>query len=152
MNPVRLQQHLDHWRNKGEVIVFTNGCFDLVHLGHVDYLEKASMLGHQLIVGLNSDDSVRRLKGETRPIMDETARARVLAALQCVAAVVIFDEDTPRELIAKVKPNILCKGSDYQVSEVAGAQEVIDAGGSVELIDLVPGYSTSAIVAKIKAE
>jgi len=146
----QLLQLLTWWRNNGEEIVFTNGCFDLLHLGHVDYLERASLMGTKLIIGLNSDDSVRRLKGLSRPLLDEYARARLLAALECVAAVTIFTEDTPLELIKAVLPDVLAKGNDYTVEEVAGSKEVIEAGGRVELVPLVKGYSTSRIVQKIK--
>ncbi len=134
-----------------ETIVMTNGCFDLLHRGHVKYLEEASKLGHHLIVALNSDDSVKRLKGELRPIMDETSRATVLASLSSVAWVTLFDEDTPESLINAVLPDVLVKGSDYTVDQIAGAEAVINNGGRVELIDFVDGYSTSKAIAKIIA-
>ena len=139
------------WQEQGLKVVFTNGCFDLVHLGHVDYLEKAAALGDRLVIGVNSDDSVSRLKGTSRPILDENARTRLLAALEFVAGVVVFADDTPQELIGYLLPDILVKGADYKVEEVAGHQEVLANGGSVELIDLVNGYSTSSIVDKIKS-
>ena len=134
-----------------ETIVMTNGCFDLLHRGHVKYLEEASKLGHHLIVALNSDDSVKRLKGELRPIMDETSRATVLASLSSVAWVTLFDEDTPESLINAVLPDVLVKGSDYTVDQIAGADAVISNGGRVELIDFVDGYSTSKAIEKIIA-
>ncbi len=134
-----------------ETIVMTNGCFDLLHRGHVKYLEEASKLGHHLIVALNSDTSVKRLKGDTRPIMDEVSRATVLASLSSVAWVTIFDEDTPESLIKAILPDVLVKGSDYQINEIAGAQAVIDHGGRVELIDFVDGYSTTNAIEKIKS-
>lgn len=133
------------WKACGEKIVFTNGCFDLLHVGHVTYLEKARNLGKHLIVGLNTDASVRRLKGETRPLTHELDRARVLAALECVDAVVLFDQDTPTELIEKIRPDILVKGGDYKPEEVAGREYA----GEVRIIDFEDGYSTTGVVEKI---
>lgn len=147
--PQTLQHTLAHWRFKQEKIVFTNGCFDILHAGHVDYLEKARALGTVLIVGLNTDASVRRLK-TGRPVQDENARARLLASLQFVDAVMLFDEDTPLKLIETVRPNVLVKGKDYAPEQVVGYDFVTDYGGRVETIDLVPGYSTSAIIQKIR--
>lgn len=131
-------------------MVFTNGCFDLLHLGHVDYLEKARHLGDVLVVGLNTDDSVRRFKGPDRPIQDQQSRARVLAALEFVDLVVLFNEDTPLDLISSLLPDILVKGNDYLAENIVGADVVIRHGGSVITIALVPGYSTTRIVEKIK--
>ena len=139
------------WREEDLSIVFTNGCFDILHLGHVDYLEKASCFGDRLVIGLNSDVSIQRLKGSSRPIQDEQGRARILAALQCVSAVVVFDEDTPLNLINALKPDVLVKGADYDLEGVVGAKEVLHNGGKVELVQFVDGYSTSRIVEKIKA-
>lgn len=133
------------WKACGEKIVFTNGCFDILHVGHVSYLEKAARLGKHLIVGLNTDASVRRLKGETRPLVHELDRARVLAALACVDAVVLFDQDTPTELIEKIHPDILVKGGDYKPDEVAGREYA----GEVRIIDFEEGYSTTGVVEKI---
>lgn len=133
------------WKACGEKIVFTNGCFDILHVGHVSYLEKAARLGKHLIVGLNTDASVRRLKGETRPLVHELDRARVLAALACVDAVVLFDQDTPTELIEKIRPDILVKGGDYRPEEVAGREYA----GEVQIIDFEEGYSTTGVVEKI---
>lgn len=130
-------------------VVFTNGCFDLVHRGHVDYLSKARDLGDLLIVGLNSDDSVRRLKGEKRPISNQQSRAIVLAAFAFVDYVVIFDEDTPLNLIMSIKPDILVKGGDYNHDNVVGADFVESYGGRLELIPLVPGESTTNLVNKM---
>ena len=141
---------MHRWHLKNERVVFTNGCFDILHLGHIDYLERAKMLGTKLIVGLNSDTSVRELKGEGRPIQDEQARARLLAALQFVDAVVIFGEETPRDLIVEVGPDVLVKGNDYQIEEIAGAKEVLAAGGEVKTVSLVDGYSTTNIVQQMK--
>lgn len=126
----RLAQWLARWRAKGERVVFTNGCFDLLHVGHVSYLEKARRLGNRLVVGLNSDRSVRALKGEGRPVIPEGDRARVLAALASVDAVILFDEDTPLELIRQVRPDVLAKGADYREDEVVGAREVRSWGGA----------------------
>lgn len=130
-------------------VVFTNGCFDLVHRGHVDYLSKARDLGDLLIVGLNSDDSVQRLKGEKRPISNQQSRAIVLAAFAFVDYVVIFDEDTPLNLIKSIKPDILVKGGDYNHDNVVGADFVESYGGRLELIPLVPGESTTNLVNKM---
>lgn len=133
------------WRAAGEKIVFTNGCFDILHVGHVTYLEKARSLGKHLIVGLNTDASVRRLKGETRPLISELDRARVLAALTCVDAVVLFEQDTPTELIEKIRPDILVKGGDYTPEQVAGREYA----GEVRIIEFEEGYSTTGVVEKI---
>jgi len=137
------------WRADGKKIVFTNGCFDLLHLGHIDYLAKASDLGDILIVGLNTDNSVRTLKGKDRPINDEHSRAILMAALSFVGAVILFDERTPYNLIKSVEPDILVKGSDYKTEEIAGHKVVQAKGGKVMTIDLLPGYSTTLIEDKI---
>ena len=134
-----------NWKACGEKVVFTNGCFDILHVGHVTYLEKARNLGKHLIVGLNTDASVRRLKGETRPLVHELDRARVLAALACVDAVVLFDQDTPTELIEQIRPDILVKGGDYTPEQVAGREYA----GEVRIIDFEDGYSTTGVVEKI---
>lgn len=133
------------WHACGETIVFTNGCFDLIHVGHVTYLEKARALGKHLIVGLNSDTSVKRLKGETRPLVHEMDRARVLAALGCVDAVVLFEQDTPTELIKLIRPDILVKGGDYKPEQLAGRQYA----GQVQILNYEEGYSTTGVVEKI---
>ena len=133
------------WHKSGEKIVFTNGCFDILHVGHVSYLEKAAKLGRHLILGLNSDDSVRRLKGEIRPLVRELDRARILASLSCVDAVVIFHEDTPTKLIQLIRPDILVKGGDYRPDQVAGREYA----GKVEIIKFEEGYSTTGLVEKI---
>ena len=138
------------WQAKGEKIVFTNGCFDLLHLGHVDYLEKARNLGDRLIVGLNTDNSVSRFKGPERPLQDQISRARVLAALQFVDLVVFFNEETPLNLISALLPNVLVKGSDYLTENIVGATIVMQHGGVVKTIDFVEGYSTTRIVEKIR--
>jgi rfaE bifunctional protein nucleotidyltransferase chain/domain len=138
------------WKAKGLKIVFTNGCFDLLHLGHVDYLEKARAMGDKLVLGLNTDDSVSRFKGPARPVQDQNSRARVLAAFQFIDLVVFFNEDTPLELISELLPDILVKGSDYLAENIVGAEVVKKHGGVVKTVDFVPGYSTSAIIEKIK--
>lgn len=138
------------WKTEGNKVVFTNGCFDILHLGHVDYLEKARNIGDKLIVGVNTDNSVRKLKGSARPINDQNTRTRILAALDFVDAVVLFDEDTPLNLINDLVPDILVKGSDYDISNIVGADVVIENGGSVETIDLVDGFSTTGLIDKIK--
>jgi D-beta-D-heptose 7-phosphate kinase/D-beta-D-heptose 1-phosphate adenosyltransferase len=143
---VRLQA----WRALEQTIVFTNGCFDLLHVGHVTYLEQARKLGGRLIIGLNTDRSIRALKGSTRPIINENDRAHVLAALEAVDAVILFDEDTPLNLINAIHPDILVKGSDYREDQVVGGSEVKSWGGKVELVQLVPYQSTSNIIARIK--
>lgn len=133
-------------------IVFTNGCFDILHLGHVDYLAKASDCGDYFVVGLNSDASVKLLqKGPNRPLQDQVSRSNVIAALGFVDAVVLFDEETPYELIKYIQPDVLVKGADYKVEQIAGHDIVLAKGGEVKLIELVEGYSTSAIEKKIKA-
>jgi D-beta-D-heptose 7-phosphate kinase / D-beta-D-heptose 1-phosphate adenosyltransferase len=138
------------WRNTGEKIVFTNGCFDLLHTGHVTYMEDARNLGSRLIIGLNTDYSVRKLKGPSRPIIHEKDRARVLAAMASVDMVILFDEETPMTLIKALKPDILAKGADYTEATVVGAAEVKSWGGQVALIPLVKGHSSSRIVDNIK--
>ena len=140
-----LLQRVKQWRTAGERIVFTNGCFDLLHTGHVTYLEKAAALGDHLIVGLNTDASVQRLKGATRPLVAEMDRARVMAALGCIDAVTLFDEDTPTELVSQVRPDVLVKGGDYTPEEVAGREYA----GRVEIISFEDGYSTTGIIEKI---
>lgn len=145
-----LPRKLAIWRFQEKRIVFTNGVFDLLHLGHIDYLERARNLGDVLLIGLNEDASVKRLK-PGRPVQDQTARARCLAALQCVDAVVLFGEDTPQALIETVRPAVLVKGADYTVEQIVGADFVLSYGGTVQPIALVEGYSTTAIIQKIKA-
>lgn len=145
-----LQAVLARWRFRSQQIVFTNGCFDLLHLGHTDYLEKARALGHRLVVGINSDDSVRRLKGPERPLQPLEARARVLAALQFVDLVVSFAEDDPLQLILAVQPDILVKGDDYTLEQIIGAKEVRAAGGRVQTLPLVEGYSTTQLLARLQ--
>jgi rfaE bifunctional protein nucleotidyltransferase chain/domain len=137
-------------KRNGRRIVFTNGCFDLLHPGHIGSLEQARALGDALIVGLNSDASVRQLKGAGRPVLPERERAEILAALECVDAVVIFDALTPREIIAGLLPDVLVKGADWAGDQIVGREEVEAAGGSVVSIPVVPGYSTTEILRKIR--
>jgi rfaE bifunctional protein nucleotidyltransferase chain/domain len=139
-------------REQNKKIVFTNGCFDILHRGHIEYLTKAKEFGDVLIVGLNSDTSVQRLKGKDRPINPESDRARILDALKPVDYVVIFEEDTPLHLIQMVKPDVLVKGGDYKVEEIVGSEYVISYGGKVEIIPFVEGKSTTKIIQKIKGE
>lgn len=141
---------LAYWRFKGLKIVFTNGCFDILHAGHAEYLARAAALGDVLVIGLNTDSSVRRLKGNQRPVNPQQARALLLASLRFVTAVVFFEEDTPENLIEFIQPDVLVKGSDYQPHEIAGYQTVVKKGGEVVTIELIPGYSTSAIIEKLK--
>ena len=145
-----LKPILNIWRFREKTIVFTNGCFDLIHLGHVDYLAKAAAMGNKLVIGLNSDRSTSALKGPNRPITDERSRAHILAALFFVDAVVLFDESTPLNLIQEIKPHILVKGADYAIDQIVGSDIVIANGGQVKTVEFLPGYSTTAIEEKIK--
>ncbi len=145
-----LEERLNIWREAGKKIVFSNGCFDILHRGHVEYLSKAADLGDVLVIGLNTDASVKRLKGPSRPINDETARAVVLAALGFVDAVVFFEEDTPYDLIKFVQPDVLVKGNDYKAEDIVGYDIVINKGGKVEIIELVEGFSTTKTIEKMK--
>jgi len=140
------------WKQQGQRLVFTNGCFDILHLGHVDYLEKARALGDKLVVGVNTDASVSRLKGPSRPLQDELSRARIMASLLFTDAIVLFDEETPYELIKSIMPDILVKGDDYTVENIVGHDIVLQNGGEVKTIALVKGYSTSNVVAKISKQ
>lgn len=140
---------LAEWRFKEQKIVFTNGCFDILHKGHIEYLAKAASLGTKLLVGLNSDASVRRLKGEKRPVNDENARALLLAALVFVDKIILFEEDTPLELIRAVEPDILVKGKDYRPEQIVGYDVVKAKGGEIITIDLTEGFSTTGILSKL---
>jgi D-beta-D-heptose 7-phosphate kinase/D-beta-D-heptose 1-phosphate adenosyltransferase len=144
-----LQRRAIQWRIVHKKIVFTNGCFDILHPGHIASLAEAANQGDYLIVGVNADSSVRRLKGDGRPINDENARALVLASLSMVDAVVIFSEDTPLEIIKSIMPDVLVKGGDYTIENIAGANEVIAAGGRVFLNPIVPDFSTTTIINKM---
>lgn len=142
---------VNQWRNLGKTVAFTNGCFDILHEGHIASLSQAAQFADYLIVGLNTDDSVQRLKGKERPVNDQHARAIVLASLLMVDLVVLFSEDTPLALIQALLPNVLVKGGDYTIEKIVGAKEVMAHGGSVEIIPLVPGKSTSAVIDKLKS-
>jgi D-beta-D-heptose 7-phosphate kinase/D-beta-D-heptose 1-phosphate adenosyltransferase len=144
-----LASRIADWRASGETIVFTNGCFDLLHVGHVTLLEECRRFGSKLVLGLNSDASVCRLKGPTRPVVAERERARVMAALAAVDAVVLFAEDTPLELIRVLRPDVLVKGGDYTVETVVGHEEVLATGGRVEIVPTVEGFSTTNLVRKL---
>ncbi|MBU2558732.1 MAG: D-glycero-beta-D-manno-heptose 1-phosphate adenylyltransferase [Bacteroidetes bacterium] len=144
-----LESRLALWQFQNKKIVFTNGCFDIVHRGHIEYLAKAADLGDVLVIGLNTDASVSRIKGPQRPVVDQQSRALLLAALHFTTAIVYFDEPTPYELIKKVQPDILVKGKDYKAEDVVGYDIVMDKGGKVETIELVEGFSTSAIIKKL---
>lgn len=144
-----LANNLAYWKFKNLKIVFTNGCFDILHRGHVEYLAKAASLADVMVVGLNTDSSVTRLKGVKRPVQDETSRAHIIASLACVSKVVLFDEDTPFELIKFIQPDVLVKGSDYKAEDIVGYDIVKAKGGDIVTIDIVDGYSTTAIVRKL---
>ena len=146
----KLAQVIAAKRLYGHKIVFTNGCFDLLHPGHIRYLAAARDKGNFLVIGLNSDASVQRLKGPTRPIQNEAVRAELMAALHIVDAIVIFDEDTPLELISILKPDILVKGGDYSIATIVGADVVLQNGGRVEVIPFEDGFSTTNLIEKIK--
>jgi D-glycero-beta-D-manno-heptose 1-phosphate adenylyltransferase len=145
----QLQHSLYRWRFLSKKIVFTNGCFDILHLGHIDYLAKASDLGDILILGVNSDASTSRLKGPHRPINNEEQRSVLLAALHFIDAVIVFDDPTPLELIKMVRPDVLVKGSDYNLSNIVGADVVQSYNGQVKTIEFLPGYSTTLIEERI---
>jgi len=144
-----LIETLKFWEQEKCKIVFTNGCFDIIHLGHIDYLAKAAAFGDKLIIGVNTDASVSRIKGPSRPINDQISRAMVLASFSFVSLVVFFDEPTPYELIDTVQPDVLVKGADYKIEEIVGYDIVKAKGGTVFTIDYLPGYSTSAIELRI---
>lgn len=144
-----LQDKVIEWKRKGFRIVLTNGCFDILHAGHIQYLEAAAQKGDRLIVMVNSDDSVRRLKGPDRPINILNSRLYLVASLQCVDAVCSFNEDTPLDVITRIQPDVLVKGGDYQKEEIVGAKEVIQNGGTVEIIPFIEGFSTTKIEQKI---
>jgi len=150
MNADALKRLRKTWADQHEKVVFTNGCFDILHRGHVDYLNKAADLGTKLIVAINSDKSVTGIKSPSRPIQDELSRAEIMASLGCVDAVIIFDESTPYNLISLLVPDILVKGADYKAEEIVGYDVVVAHGGQVLTLDFLPGYSTSLIEKKIK--
>lgn len=147
-----IESYLTYWKLKNQKIVFTNGCFDILHRGHVEYLAQAANHGDVLIIGVNTDRSVRRIKGETRPVQDEYARSILLASLSFVSAIVLFDEDTPYNLIKRVQPDVLIKGSDYSIKDIVGSDIVTAKGGKVITIDFIEGYSTTSIIKKLKKD
>ncbi|RZK82414.1 MAG: D-glycero-beta-D-manno-heptose 1-phosphate adenylyltransferase [Pedobacter sp.] len=140
----------EQWKKEGKKIVFTNGCFDIIHPGHIAYLAEAAGYGDVLVVGLNTDRSVKVLKGEKRPINNELSRSKLLAAMFFIDAVVFFDEDTPFELIGLIEPDVLVKGGDYQIEGIVGAKETLAKGGEVKVLSFLPGYSSTSIIKKIK--
>lgn len=150
LNTDTIAEKLAFWKFKNQKIVFTNGCFDILHLGHIDYLSKAADMGDILIVGINTDASVKKLKGHKRPINDEISRASIIASLRFVDTVILFDEETPYSLIKTVQPDVLVKGSDYKEQDIVGFDLVKSKNGEVKTIDFLPGFSTSLIEQKIK--
>jgi len=147
-----LVANIDQWRKLGKTIAFTNGCFDILHEGHIYSLAQAAKEADFLIVGINSDVSVKKLKGESRPINNQQSRAKILASLFLTDAIIIFEEDTPLELIKTIMPDVLVKGGDYKVEEIAGAKEVIANGGRVIINPLLDGFSTTATISKMKGK
>jgi rfaE bifunctional protein nucleotidyltransferase chain/domain len=145
-----LSKTAQRWHTQGKKIVFTNGCFDIVHPGHIAYLTEASELGDVLVVGINTDQSVKKLKGENRPVNDEFSRSQLLASMFFVDAVVFFNEDTPINLINAVKPDVLVKGGDYVIDTIVGAKETLERGGKVKVLSFLPGYSSTSIIDKVK--
>ena len=148
----RLLVKLTDWKEEDKKIVFSNGCFDLIHLGHIEVIARSADLGDILIIGVNTDNSIKRLKGKNRPIVEEISRAKQLAALEFVDAVVLFDQDTPIDLIKMINPNIITKGGDYNTDQVIGNDVVTQNDGKVVIIPLTQGYSTTSILEKIKDE
>ncbi|MCD6564311.1 MAG: D-glycero-beta-D-manno-heptose 1-phosphate adenylyltransferase [Bacteroidales bacterium] len=146
---IDLSRLLSFYRFRNQKVVFTNGCFDIIHLGHIKYLSQAADLGNILIIGLNSDSSVNKIKGHDRPVLDQKSRALTLAAFSFVNNIVLFDEETPYKLIKKISPDILVKGGDYKPEEIVGYDIVKDYGGEVKILDFIKGYSTSGIIEKI---
>jgi rfaE bifunctional protein nucleotidyltransferase chain/domain len=145
-----LANEVKNWRANGNKVVFTNGVFDLLHIGHITYLAEAATLGTKLIIGLNADSSVKRLKGPTRPVNDQHSRAVMLATMFFIDAIVVFEQDTPLNLISTLMPDVLVKGGDYTIPQIVGATEVMANGGEVKVISFVDGYSSSNIIQKIR--
>jgi D-beta-D-heptose 7-phosphate kinase/D-beta-D-heptose 1-phosphate adenosyltransferase len=150
LNDSNLGSQVEAYKKSNKKIVFTNGCFDLLHIGHVTYLEEAKKLGDVLIVGINTDASVRVLKGPTRPIQNENDRSEILAALKAVDHTILFSEDTPLNLIKKIKPDVLVKGGDWKIEQIVGSDFVMSYGGQVKSLNFVNGKSTTAIIEKSK--
>lgn len=149
LTPGSARNLVSTWKSRGKKVVFTNGCFDILHAGHVFYLDKAKAAGDMLVVGINSDASVKRLKGEKRPISPLIDRCRVVAGLEAVNAIVIFDDDTPERIIAELLPDILVKGADWPIDRIVGAKTVLAHGGEVKTIDFLEGRSSSSIIERI---
>ena len=145
-----LTTQVDKWKATGNKVVFTNGCFDIIHRGHIEVLARTADLGEKLIIGLNSDQSIQKLKGEDRPIIDEQSRAILLAALSFVDAIVFFSEDTPLKLISTLLPNVLAKGGDYEIKTIVGHEIILQNGGKVKLVPFLDGFSSTTIIHKIK--
>jgi len=145
-----LEKQVRTWQSQGDKVIFTNGVFDLLHLGHLNYLSEAKELGNRLIIAVNSDSSVKRLKGNERPINNEKMRSSLLATMEMVDGVIIFTNDTPLSVIKKILPDVLVKGGDYKVIDIVGYQEVIENGGEVKTLTYVEGFSTTDIIDKIK--
>ena len=152
LNIKDLAKIINEWRLNGDKIVFTNGCFDLIHLGHLEILARSADLGDKLIVGINSDVSIKKIKGNSRPIIEEDSRAKQLAAIEFIDAVILFNEDTPYDLINILKPDVLTKGGDYKKNDIVGNQLINKEQGKVVVIPLTQGYSTTSILEKIKNE
>lgn len=145
-----LKEQVENWKARGEKVVFTNGVFDLLHTGHITYMTDAAALGTKLIIGLNADNSVKRLKGPERPVNDQNSRALLLASMFFIDAVVLFEEDTPINLITTLLPDVLAKGGDYTVDTIVGAKEVMANGGEVKVISFVDGFSSTSIINRIR--
>ncbi|MDG1284079.1 MAG: D-glycero-beta-D-manno-heptose 1-phosphate adenylyltransferase [Flavobacteriales bacterium] len=145
-----LENQVNAWKQAGEEVVFTNGCFDIIHRGHIEVLAQTADLGDRLIIGLNSDSSIQKLKGKNRPIIDENSRAILLASFSFIDAVVLFSEETPINLIRSLKPDVLAKGGDYEISTIVGHKVVQENGGQVILVPFVDGFSSTTIIEKIK--
>ena len=145
-----LENQVNAWKQAGEEVVFTNGCFDIIHRGHIEALAQTADLGNRLIIGLNSDSSIQKLKGKNRPIIDEQSRAILLASFSFVDAVILFSEDTPINLIRTLNPDVLAKGGDYEISTIVGHKVVQENGGQVILVPFVDGFSSTTIIDKIK--
>lgn len=146
-----LHKQVRRWKLLQKKIVFTNGCFDILHKGHLEILSKAAALGDVLVVGVNADSSVRKLKGDSRPVNDESFRASMLASLLLIDGVVIFEEDTPLRLIRDIEPDVLVKGGDYTIEQIVGAEDTIKNGGEVVIVPFVKGYSTTSLIEKIQS-
>ena len=145
-----LTTQVEQWKKSGNKIVFTNGCFDIIHRGHIEVLASTADLGNKLIIGLNSDQSIQNIKGEGRPIIDEQSRAVLLAALSFVDAIILFSQDTPLKLIGALLPDVLAKGGDYEIENIVGHEIVQQNGGKVKLVPFIDGYSSTSIIKKIK--